>query len=241
MAKLIAQPSSKRTFAGLNNNQLKIIAMLSMLVDHIGVELFPALGFLRIFGRLALPLFAYMIAEGCFYTKNRTLYLLQISALAIACQAVFFIVTQSLYQSILITFSLSIIAVYSIDALIKHKNTLSVLLSVIGLGFALFVSFVAPILLKDEGFDIDYGYLGMLLPVAIYFAKGKYAKLFACTVMLIFLFLQIGEVQIFALFALPLLALYNGQRGTPKLKYVFYIFYPAHLVFIYLIGILMIY
>ena len=48
---------------GLTNNQLKIIAMLSMLADHIGVQLFPDLQILRIIGRLALPIFAYMIAE----------------------------------------------------------------------------------------------------------------------------------------------------------------------------------
>ena len=59
---------------GLSGNQLKIIAMLTMLVDHIGVQLFPECIILRIIGRLSLPIFAYMIAEGCLHTRNRPKY-----------------------------------------------------------------------------------------------------------------------------------------------------------------------
>ena len=49
---------------GLTNNQLKIIAMVSMLFDHVGKELLPQYTVLQIIGRLAFPIFAYMIAEG---------------------------------------------------------------------------------------------------------------------------------------------------------------------------------
>ncbi|MBR6552622.1 MAG: hypothetical protein IKT89_07260, partial [Clostridia bacterium] len=63
---------------GLTNNQLKIIAMFSMLLDHIGKVLLPQYPILQIIGRLAFPIFAFMIAEGCFYTKNKTRYFLTI-------------------------------------------------------------------------------------------------------------------------------------------------------------------
>lgn len=56
---------------GLSNNALKIIAMLSMLIDHTGLMIFPEYKIFRIIGRLAFPIFAYMIAEGCFYTKKQ--------------------------------------------------------------------------------------------------------------------------------------------------------------------------
>lgn len=221
---------------GLSNNQLKIIAMLSMLIDHIGVELFPDLESLRIVGRLALPLFAYMIAEGCFYTKNRTKYFILLSSLAVLCQLVFYVAMGSLYQSILITFSLSVITIYSIDSILKSKNAFSIILSVIGLAFSLFVAFIAPVLFEKQGFAIDYGYLGMLLPVFVYFAPNKICKIIMCGLMLILLAVHIQGVQIYALLALPLLAFYNEKRGTKKLKYMFYIFYPLHLVVIYLVG-----
>ncbi|MBE5731748.1 MAG: hypothetical protein E7353_01825 [Clostridiales bacterium] len=239
MAKLIAQPSSKRSFVGLSNNQLKIIAMLSMLVDHIGVELYPTLKFLRILGRLALPLFAYMIAEGCFYTKSRTRYLILLSTLAVLCQVVFYITTESLYQGILITFSLSVITIFSFDNILKSENLFKILLGLIGLTFALYVALFMPIRYESEGFKIDYGALGMFMPVAIYYAPTKIIKLIACAFMLVFLGIALQGVQFYALLALPLLALYNGQRGTPKLKYVFYVFYPLHLIAIYLASIML--
>ena len=55
----------------LNNNQLKIIAMISMVLDHVGLVFFSDFEIFRILGRLAFPIYAYMIAEGCTHTKNR--------------------------------------------------------------------------------------------------------------------------------------------------------------------------
>ena len=69
---------------GLSNNQLKILALLTMTVDHIGAYLFPRVMLLRIVGRIAYPIFAYMIGEGCRYTRNPKKYLLTILANAAA-------------------------------------------------------------------------------------------------------------------------------------------------------------
>ena len=60
----------RSSVGSLSGNQLKIIAAISMTVDHLGFILFPSLIILRIIGRIAFPIFAYMIAEGCRYTKN---------------------------------------------------------------------------------------------------------------------------------------------------------------------------
>ena len=73
---------------GLTNNQLKALAMVSMLLDHVGLMLLPEWNFLRILGRLAFPIFAYMIAEGCRHTKNRRKYLLTLLIMALGIQAV---------------------------------------------------------------------------------------------------------------------------------------------------------
>ena len=67
----------------LSGNQLKIIALVAMTCDHVGKELLPAYEFLQIMGRLAFPIFAYMIAEGCRYTRNRKKHLLQVASLAL--------------------------------------------------------------------------------------------------------------------------------------------------------------
>ena len=64
-----------KKFAGLTGNQLKLLALFAMTCDHVGLQLLPQFIILRIIGRLAAPLFAYMIAEGCRYTHNRGRYL----------------------------------------------------------------------------------------------------------------------------------------------------------------------
>ena len=86
MAKWLKTNIYNFLFSGLSNNQLKIIAMISMFIDHLGLQIFPTESIYRIIGRIALPIFAYMIAEGCKYTRKRWLYLLKILSLGLICQ-----------------------------------------------------------------------------------------------------------------------------------------------------------
>ncbi len=209
--------------------------MLSMLMDHAGLLLFPQLEFLRVAGRLAFPIFAYMIAEGCRYTKHRGKYLSLISVMAVGIQAVYFFAQGSLYQNILVTFSLSVAVIFAIDSFIAHKSLATCAVMLISLSGVIFLSLVAPFLWEDQGFVIDYGFWGILLPVAVYYIPGKWKRLAATAVILLLRGILYGELKWFALLALPLLAAYNGQRGKAKLKYLFYIFYPAHLVLLYII------
>lgn len=224
---------------GLTNNQLKIIAMLAMLSDHIGKELLPQYPVLQIIGRLAFPIFAYMIAEGCFYTKNKMRYFLTVALLGVGCQAVYLVAEHSFYQNILITFSLSIILIFSLEnfRIKREKISAIILFSTASVVFAICV--VMPFALKEQGFQIDYGIFGTLLPVAVFYAPDKSRKLVYTFGMLILLSNSIGGIQWFSLLSVPLLALYNQKRGKYNIKPLFYIFYPAHLVVIYLISLLM--
>lgn len=224
---------------GLNNNQLKVIAMLSMLIDHIGLQLFPTCLVLRIIGRISFPIFAYMIAEGCFYTKNRAKYLGLIAGLGVGCQLVYYFAMGSLYQSVLITFTLSILVIFAVDFFLKKKNfgrACLMVATVLGVAFA---AVVAPILWEAQGFIIDYGVIGVLLPITVYYLPSKWWKVAATAVLLVARAAIYGGFNWVALVAVALLALYNGQRGKYRLKYLFYIFYPTHLVLIYAISLLM--
>ncbi|MBE6748186.1 MAG: hypothetical protein E7557_03040 [Ruminococcaceae bacterium] len=221
---------------GLTNNQLKIIAMLAMLLDHIGKELLPQYPVLQIIGRLAFPIFAYMIAEGCFYTKNKMRYFLTVALLGVGCQAVYLVVEHSFYQNILITFSLSIILIFSLENFRIKREKISAIILFSTVFVVLAICTVMPVALKEQGFQIDYGVFGVLLPVAVFYAPDKSRKLVYTTGILILLSNSFGGIQWFSLFAVPLLALYNQKRGKYNIKPLFYIFYPAHLVVIYLIA-----
>ena len=223
---------------GLSNNTLKIIAMLAMMMDHIGLYFFDNATPFRAIGRLAFPIFSYMIAEGCRYTKNRAKYLGMIAGLALVMQVVYYIAMQSLYQCILVTFSLSIAVIYSIDEYLKRKSLLAGVIAALLIVASIFLSLIAPEIFKEEGFDLDYGIIGVILPIAVYYAPDKSSRLFLTFLVLIAHSVIGTPVQWFSLLSLPLLALYNGRRGKYRMKYRFYIFYPVHLVLIYFISLI---
>ena len=219
----------------LSGNALKILAAIFMTIDHIGVILFPRVLFLRIIGRLALPIYAFMIAEGCKYTRNKKKYFGMVFGLGAVCQTVYYLFDGSLYFSILITFSLSILMIYALQNWKQKKTAFS------GLVFG---AAVAAVYLLNQAFEIDYGFWGCMLPVFAALLHGTErdhpkANTTMLGVGLVFLGLSTDAIQCLALMALPLLYAYNGKRGKLNLKYFFYIFYPTHLVVLEGIAMLM--
>ena len=226
----------ERLERGLNNNQLKIIAMIAMCLDHVGLYLFPDVVWFRMVGRLAFPVFAYMIAEGCRHTKHRGRYLAQLFGLGLVCQVVFFVATREWHLGILITFSLAVALIYAIDFYRERKNLQRFSLMLAMALVVAFLSVVAPVWFGERGYGLDYELYGVLLPVLVYFCSTKLEKLFAAAAVLLVMCAIDGGVHWFSMLALPLLFLYDGRRGRVKMKYVFYVFYPLHLAAIYLIG-----
>lgn len=220
---------------GLTGNQLKLIALLAMTVDHVGMELFPQHPILRIIGRLAYPIFAYMIAEGCRYTRSMPRYLGAVALSAAVCQVVYLVAMGSVYQCILVTFSLSIGLIWLIKYAQEKKTASAWLLTGAGFAGVVFICEVLPRLLSSTDFRVDYGIVGVLVPVLIYLGKDKQGALQMATLGLACLAAVYGFAQWFALLALPLLVLYNGQRGKARLKSFFYLYFPAHLLVLHII------
>ena len=218
----------KNHIKGLSGNALKLIAAVSMLLDHIGVVFFPNVLWLRLAGRLALPIFAYMIAEGCHYTKNRLRYFLTVFGVAV-CQTVYAVAMGDYYMCILVTFSLSILTVYALQIWKAQRGILRK-----AAGGLLFGAVVGIVWWLNRILRIDYGFWGCMLPVFPALLRGtkwdkRQTNILLLTVGLVVLCLDVGSIQVFSLAAVPLLLLYNGQRGKRKLKYFFYLFYPLHL------------
>lgn len=220
---------------GLTGNQLKIIALIAMTLDHIGVVLVP-LVWLRVIGRISFPIFAYMIAEGCSYTKNRKKYLLQMASLAFVCQVVYFLADRSLFQCVLVTFSLSILLIYGLDWVKRAKTAAGTGLALAAVCGVYFVCDILPGMLPGTDFRVDYGFCGVMLPVLVYLGNNRRQKLELFTLGMILLSLSLGSIQRYSLGAVVLMAFYNGTRGKIRIKNLFYIYYPLHLVVIYLIG-----
>ena len=228
-----------QTRPGLSGNQLKLIALAAMTCDHVGMVFFPRITVLRIIGRLAFPIFAYMIAEGCHHTKNRQKYLLSMVAVALVCQVVYWVAMRSLYQCVLVTFSLSIGLIYLLDRALQKEQRIHCLPVMLGFFAAYFLCEVLPDLLAGTDYRIDYGIWGVMLPVLIYLGRTSGQKLLYFVCGLTLLSFRIGGIQWYSLAAIALIALYNGSRGKLRMKYLFYIYYPAHLALIQLLRILL--
>lgn len=252
----LSPPESRRK--GLSTAGLKILACVAMLIDHIGYYLVPGgtllYHFMRYFGRLAFPIFAFCIALGCRYTRNKLKHFLCVFGLGVICEVAYFIYDGKLEGNILLTFSCSILIIYAVQFTKKalaQRNTPHIVL-----GFAAFLgmlglSYVANRLLGG----ISYGLFGISLPVfasLVDYKEGE-APLFlrwfdkpgirvACFAVGLFIhWFTCADrfFQFFAFFSLIPIAMYNGTPGTKKLKWAFYAFYPVHLLLIWLIGILL--
>lgn len=222
----------------MTSNALKLIALAAMTLDHVGLMLFPQYKWMRIVGRLAFPIFAFMIAEGCRYTHSRLRYFLQIALLGIGMQVVLLIAVGSLYQSVFISFSLAILLIYGIDRAVKEKKkTAWICVGLVALAI-LFLCLGLPKILDQTDYAIDYGIIGVMIPVVCYLAKDRKIRIFLFAVCLIALAVDYGGIQWFGLMAVPLIGMYNYQKGKLRLKNLFYFYYPAHLGVIYLIEML---
>jgi hypothetical protein len=247
-----------KKFAYLNGNHIKILAALFMLIDHLGFYFFPNAMFLRDLGRISMPLFAFMIAEGCKYTKNKVKHISLIFMLGVACQIVFFIAENNLTMCMFITFTLSIIIIYALQyakkcAFDKECNWAEKVLSFVLFAIIVFIVWALNQITEINGtpFRIEYGFWGCMLPVfaALFdfrdlplpekykWLDSHYLKLIPFTIGIICMCFEVTQlVEWYALLALIPLAMYNGERGKYNLKYFFYVFYPAHLAVLQIIA-----
>lgn len=223
----------------MSANILKLIALISMTIDHVGYFLLPEQEWMRIVGRISFPIFAYMISEGCRYTKNRRRYLLRIAGIGIVMQLVSYVVSGSLYQSVFITFTLSIGMIYLIDMAKEHRRIEDGICVFIAAGVICFLCMGLPLLLPNTDYAIDYSVVGVALPVICYLIEDARMRLLAFGIGLLALSIYYGGVQWYCLLAILFIAAYNRKRGRLSLKNLFYYYYPAHLCVIYAVQYLM--
>jgi len=224
----------------MNRNVLKIIAVVTMLVDHIGWQFFPDIVWLRVIGRLAFPIFAFFISEGMRYTRDRKRYILTMLLIGVISQVFYsFLAERVTNLNIMFTFVFAGVLIVLIEKVQKENKKMDVLM------LTLFIVFVLLVWCLTM---VSYGILGVVLVLAFYFIRNKPLKYTIGALILIFMSLFeaiIGGftcrsiIQVFSVLSVVIIALcYNGQKGKINLKYLFYVFYPLHLAVILLIKIL---
>lgn len=228
----------------MNRNVLKIIAVVSMLIDHIGCYLLDNNIVFRVLGRLAFPIFAFFIAEGMRYTRNRKKYILLIFLFACVSQIPYILLKGGFKLNTMFTFLISIIIILLIEKLLNKNNIQSAVKSIF------LILLIALILLACMICDlfaiIDYSTLGILMVLCFYFFKSPLRHIFAIflTILMVVKSVIISGFafstiyQIFGIISILLLFLYNNQKGRLNLKYLFYVFYPTHFAVIWVLTLI---
>lgn len=224
---------------------IKIIAIVTMVIDHVGLFFFPHLLWPRIIGRIAFPLFAWLIANGARHTRDMRAYGVRLFALALVSQIPFTLANLQIggslfYLNVVFTLFLGLVAIYALQML-RHP--------------ALKVSAVLVLALIANVIHADYGAAGVLSIAAFYiFFDRKLLLILSQAVILGILpiivsyleyvlkmslsLVYIGSVfEAFSLISLGFILLYNGQLGI-RANMLFYYFYPIQYVLLY-IGVLL--
>lgn len=212
----------------LNRNELKIIALIAMIVDHIGLVFFPNIAVFRIIGRVSFPIFAFFISEGYYYTKSRKKYILTLLIFAIISQPFYILMIGNYTLNILFTFLFSILLMILID---YTKSKKSNIVSYYIIYFSIIIG------LSILGL-IEYGSLGVMLPVIFYTFRNSNLKYIIAIALICFYSIIFSSIQIYSIVSILLLMLYSGNRGKMNIKYLFYVSYPIHMLLIYLISLI---
>ncbi|WP_342434870.1 TraX family protein [Paenibacillus sp. FSL H7-0442] len=232
---------------GIDATSLKLIAVLAMLIDHIGGLFFADfLGF-QVVGRITLPIMAFFVAEGYIHTRSFKKYTIRLALTGLASVVPYGLVFKDWYTSgnIMLTLLMGLLAIWFYD------NTTNPVLKYLAISALCVVSFLG-----------DWSVIGVLLVLAFYVARKQQKIYNGWIIAIIALMFIFGVIIIWAvpdslsimgisastmneylypfaiggacIFALPLLSRYNGERGKGSRTF-FYLFYPLHLLALYLL------
>lgn len=265
-----------------NAFQIKTIALITMTLDHVGA--YQTLSFdqtfnewLRIIGRIAAPLFLFMVVESLHHTHNKAKYILRLYSAGVIIEFLNRIIekatgTKGFGNTLPMLFYTSLFIFYIEYIINNRKNIRRTCIAGCGLVIPL-LFYVLNVILPRYGlseiwyaislffpspFKVDYSVLFILMGISWYFINNKAIDciMLAILSLLCFLvpancFFVIPSVwfapavfNIFELFvdtqwcmclAIPFIFFYNGEKGH-SLKYLFYIYYPVHVYFLFFIA-----
>lgn len=266
--------SSKR---GISAAILKNVAVLTMTIDHLTAFLlkdylvsmgitdlysntFYWLG--RVIGRIAFVLYAFMIAEGAYKTRNKVKYagrLLLLALISIIPHS--YVNTQKLFDpndlNIFFLLFLGLITIYGWEWLKDHVSTRA-------LSVALRLFMTAAACAAAELMKIEYGLMGVLLILVFHLFRYNIPKMLAAGALVMTVgymvhimafygpvrwfsmhsanlirdLIRSDRIQVFGLLAFPFIYWYNGEKGRQLPKWFYYLYYPVHLGIIALIRFL---
>ncbi len=215
----------------MNSFVLKLIAICSMFIDHLRYIIPTQPMFMAYIGRFAFPIFSFQIVQGYLHTKNFKKYLLRLLIIALISQLPYQLYFNTTGLNVLFTLILGLICIYIYEHFFKINKFLSIIS-------------ILSILCISEVFECDYSYYGVCIILSFYIFRNKTVPMSLSFIILTLIYyiltyknlLFIEAVWLFSFCISSLIPclLYNGKQG-PKIKYLFYLFYPVHIVVLLLL------
>lgn len=248
------------TDKGFSPFVLRSLAMLLMLIDHVGLTFFPEHMWLRYVGRLAFPIFAFLLVEGFVHTRNLPRYLGRLLLLAVVTDIPYQLMSTRTwfyqpFRNVVWTFLVALVAIWAMEQVKQHLKGWVNLLPQVGIAWIAY--WLANLM------QTDYHGLGVLMVLGFYWFRGnswskRAGQAGVMIVVNVLLFnldtfasfgyenlfyyftvfgMQIFSPQLHALWSLPLIWLYRekDQRPSSFMRVFQYVFYPAHM---FLLGLL---
>lgn len=264
----------------LTGYHLKLIALITMCIDHIAAVLvwrlyvasyritasmqlsdyigdkivvwvaenqdvvYTIYEWMRYIGRMAFPIYCFLLVEGFLYTRNVTKYAGRLAVFALISEIPFDLAIEGQWMSqacsnVFFTLVLGLIAIWALSYIEKfaefwqEKNWEPILgrILILSAGLIVIVGFGA---FADMVLFTDYGLGGIVAIAVIYLLRGQKVIAFAASVLA--LTVITGDIEILAMLMIYPIMKYDGTRGK-NMKWVFYAFYPAHLLVLALICI----
>lgn len=199
------------------SNTIKLLAIMFMLIDHIGAVFFPNQKIFRIIGRLSFPLFAYQLTIGFKHTSDLEQYMLRLWLFSIVSQIPYVLLFKTTNLNILFTLFLALFVLKEIE----EENYYWILLGT----------------LLAELLSMDYAAYGVLIVIYFYYFHDYKFKniLIFIAINIIYTIFNPSSPQFFSIFSLPLIYLIDYLPEIRINKKTFYLFYPAHLTILLII------
>ncbi len=226
---------------------LKIFAIISMFFDHCGYVLFKAVSPFNYIGRIAFPIFAFQITEGYIHTSNFKKYCIRLFVFALISQIPYSLFLSQFSNNfyvlnIFFTLLFGLICIYVYD-IINKSNIFSNIKTGNSLRKCLGICLATTIGILGNIANVDYGFWGIAVIFIFHlFKNDKIAMVIsfitACIIKYGIEIIKCGFninyifLCVFTMLSIVFILLYNKKQGK-KAKYLFYAFYPAHLLIFY--------
>lgn len=249
MQAIVESPKKDIIAGNLDTSFLKILALLFMIVDHLGASIFPGMQELRVIGRMAFPLYAWCLVVGSVKTRNVFRYGLRLLLLGVIAQPLYMMALSHTWTDLNILFSLlvGLVAIYGIQRRVFLSQFWVPALCYLLLGYL----------------KVDYGWRGLTFILVLYGARQTRGGLIAAYMAYAFFWgMSGGSSQVAQLFGLPLsfsswpgvgvplsilfhmqsmiwlslpLVVFSTRTDTRMPQWLGYALYPMHLVLIILL------